>query len=86
MSVTYLADHRPKTVDLETVAVLRYLERMASKGELRDLAVAFRVDDKDLHAFTGVFKSEATVAATAAEWLSIRLNAAADSARQRKAR
>jgi hypothetical protein len=77
MQVLNMEDYRRRPVDPETVAVLRYLERLAFQGELEGVAIAFKSKGQDLHAFTGEYKDNSAYAARAANWLSMRLNEAA---------
>lgn len=75
----------PKVVNLmeyrnrDSIAVLRYLTRLALRGELAGLALCYRHRrGNDEYAFTGVFMVDAASALKAANRISWKMNQALD--------
>lgn len=62
----------------ETIAILRYLLRMAMRGELEGMALCFRRAGKIEYAFTGRFKDDHNEGLKAASRIEWKMNQALD--------
>lgn len=62
----------------ETIAVLRYLLRLALRGELTGVALCFRANGREEYAFTGDYKADKSAVLHAATRIGWKTNQAID--------
>ena len=62
----------------DTIAVLRHLVRLATRGELTGVALCYGHQSEDEFAFTGEFKTHSAAALKAANRITWKMNHATD--------